>query len=409
MRATALLNPVCNPATFWHSGLLGYEPAITKPNRDGRRKRELPGAVRVQGFRGGAGSRGGDGQPLAENHLRRNPRPGGCPQNQGTRHRQHSNRAIRTWSIPAAGCPGQPIATIAPRRSRKRSVGPSPSATKATASPSRASPAPPPRPSGAGATFPGPGSSSATSNLSSTLSHGEDWPAQLAAAGLCGAFGLAGYFLKAAPAGQYCYLLAYLAGGWYTAREVWERLREAGRGRAFSHARRRRGQREHRRLGRRLDAAFPLLALRRAGTLRARAGRSAKSAPCSRKRPRWPPFWTVPASNTKPPSSNCARECVCCSSPARNFPVDAEIVKGRTASDESNLTGEATPVEKTVGRHRAGGNAQSLGRGGGRRAPARHAKARCKRSFNSSVRPSSKKPRPSCSPTASALITLTSF
>src|SRR5260221_741997 len=31
------------------------------------------------------------------------------------------------------------------------------------------------------------------------------------------------------------------------------------------------------------------------------------------------------------------------------FPVDAEIAKGRTASDESNLTGEATPVEKAVG------------------------------------------------------------
>jgi Zn2+/Cd2+-exporting ATPase len=29
--------------------------------------------------------------------------------------------------------------------------------------------------------------------------------------------------------------------------------------------------------------------------------------------------------------------------------VDAEIAKGRTAADESNLTGEATPVEKNVG------------------------------------------------------------
>jgi Zn2+/Cd2+-exporting ATPase len=31
------------------------------------------------------------------------------------------------------------------------------------------------------------------------------------------------------------------------------------------------------------------------------------------------------------------------------FPVDAEIVKGKTASDESNLTGEANPVEKALG------------------------------------------------------------
>jgi Cd2+/Zn2+-exporting ATPase len=35
--------------------------------------------------------------------------------------------------------------------------------------------------------------------------------------------------------------------------------------------------------------------------------------------------------------------------PGEQFPVDAEIAKGRTACDESNLTGEAAPVEKTYG------------------------------------------------------------
>ncbi len=35
--------------------------------------------------------------------------------------------------------------------------------------------------------------------------------------------------------------------------------------------------------------------------------------------------------------------------PGSQFPVDAEVFKGNTATDESNLTGEATPVEKTVG------------------------------------------------------------
>src|SRR6185295_14365367 len=30
-------------------------------------------------------------------------------------------------------------------------------------------------------------------------------------------------------------------------------------------------------------------------------------------------------------------------------PVDAEVTKGQTAADESNLTGEATPAEKNVG------------------------------------------------------------
>jgi Cd2+/Zn2+-exporting ATPase len=35
--------------------------------------------------------------------------------------------------------------------------------------------------------------------------------------------------------------------------------------------------------------------------------------------------------------------------PGTQFPVDAEIAKGSTAADESNLTGEATPVEKNIG------------------------------------------------------------
>jgi Cd2+/Zn2+-exporting ATPase len=37
--------------------------------------------------------------------------------------------------------------------------------------------------------------------------------------------------------------------------------------------------------------------------------------------------------------------------PGAQFPVDAEVVSGQSAADESNLTGEAAPVEKTVGDH----------------------------------------------------------
>ena len=56
--------------------------------------------------------------------------------------------------------------------------------------------------------------------------HINEWKAQLAAAVLCGVFGLAGYFLRQSVAAQYCFLAAYLAGGWFTAHEVWERLRQ---------------------------------------------------------------------------------------------------------------------------------------------------------------------------------------
>src|SRR5207248_9292897 len=52
------------------------------------------------------------------------------------------------------------------------------------------------------------------------------WKQQVVAAVLCGAVGLAGYLLGGSPLSLGCYVLAYLAGGWFTAQEVWERLRD---------------------------------------------------------------------------------------------------------------------------------------------------------------------------------------
>src|SRR5260221_14104542 len=54
--------------------------------------------------------------------------------------------------------------------------------------------------------------------------HLEEWKAQLAAAILCGAFGLIGYALRGCPLSLAGYGLAYVAGAWFTAHEVWERL-----------------------------------------------------------------------------------------------------------------------------------------------------------------------------------------
>ena len=54
----------------------------------------------------------------------------------------------------------------------------------------------------------------------------DEWKPQLAAAVLCGVFGLAGFFLPA-PFKVFAYAAAYLAGGFYPAEEVWERLQKA--------------------------------------------------------------------------------------------------------------------------------------------------------------------------------------
>src|SRR3982074_3678902 len=48
----------------------------------------------------------------------------------------------------------------------------------------------------------------------------------MAAAVLCGVFGLGAYVFRAQPLSIIGYLLAYLAGSWFTVHEVWERLQK---------------------------------------------------------------------------------------------------------------------------------------------------------------------------------------
>ena len=54
----------------------------------------------------------------------------------------------------------------------------------------------------------------------------DEWKPQLAAALLCGVLGLVGFALRGHPYAVAGYILAYLAGSWFTVQEVWERLVE---------------------------------------------------------------------------------------------------------------------------------------------------------------------------------------
>ena len=102
------------------------------------------------------------------------------------------------------------------------------------------------------------------------LEHAEEvdeWKAELAAAILCGVFGLGAWFFRAHPLSVIGYVLAYLAGSWFTAQEVWERLQKRAIDVHFLMLAVAARQRQHRRLGRRHDVAVPLLPFRRAGTL----------------------------------------------------------------------------------------------------------------------------------------------
>jgi Cd2+/Zn2+-exporting ATPase len=183
------------------------------------------------------------------------------------------------------------------------------------------------------------------------LEHAEEideWKPQLAAALLCGAFGLGAFFFRTYPQSLVGYVLAYLAGSWYTAREVWERLQE-----------------------RSIDVHFLMLAVA-AGSASIGAwgegsmllflfslssalehfalGRTQREIRSL--------FHGAPKSATvigpngqesELPVERLLPGMRLLIKPGAQFPVDAEVVIGQTSSDESNLTGEATPVEKRRG------------------------------------------------------------
>lgn len=178
--------------------------------------------------------------------------------------------------------------------------------------------------------------------------HEHEWKEQLAAAGACAVFGLGGLFLGPGALSTISYLLAYLAGCWFTGHEVWERLQKGaldvhflmlavafgsasigawGEGTMllflFSFS----GALEHYAMGRTHREIRSLFknAPKVAAGLDDLGNESA-----------------IPVEQLQPGLRLRVK-------PGEQFPVDAEIVKGKTASDESNLTGEATPVDKGVG------------------------------------------------------------
>ena len=175
----------------------------------------------------------------------------------------------------------------------------------------------------------------------------DEWKPQLAAAILCGVFGLAGFFLPA-PFKIFAYAAAYLAGGFYPAEEVWERLQKRtidvhflmlvvaagaasigawGEGATLLFLFSLSGALEHYALGRTQKEIRSLF----------RDAPKIATALDGRGNER-----EVKVEQIKPGMRLLIK-------PGAQFPVDGEIAKGSTAADESNLTGEATPVKKSVG------------------------------------------------------------
>jgi Cd2+/Zn2+-exporting ATPase len=175
----------------------------------------------------------------------------------------------------------------------------------------------------------------------------DEWKPQLAAAILCGVFGLAGCF-SIAPFKIIFYVAACLAGGFYPAEEVWERLQKRTIDVHFLMLFVAAGAAS---IGAWGEGATLLFLFSFSGALEHYAlGRTQKEIRSL--------FRDAPKTATALDELGREREVKVeqlktgmrlLIKPGAQFPVDGEIAKGNTAADESNLTGEATPVEKKIG------------------------------------------------------------
>jgi Cd2+/Zn2+-exporting ATPase len=181
-----------------------------------------------------------------------------------------------------------------------------------------------------------------------TPHHETDWSLELGASGLCLVFAIAGYFVDNAAYAVPLFILAYLAGSWFTAREVWEKLQESvldihflmlavaagaaaigkwGEGATLLFLFSASSALEHYAMDRTQNAINSLL--------HATPKTATVLAP-------WGAERNVPVEELTPGMRLLVR-------PGDLFPVDGDLVKGETAADESNLTGEAIPVDKAPG------------------------------------------------------------
>jgi Cd2+/Zn2+-exporting ATPase len=182
--------------------------------------------------------------------------------------------------------------------------------------------------------------------------HGiDEWKPQLAAAILCGVFGLSGYLLgkfDLPTLSVASFIAAYITGAWFTVHEVWERLQQRAIDVHFLMLAVAVGAAS---IGAWVEGATLLFLFSFSSALEHYAlGRTQKEIrSLFRDAPKTATAIDANGNETEVPVEKICAGARLLIKPGAQFPVDAEIVKGTTAADESNLTGEAAPVEKAVG------------------------------------------------------------
>ena len=175
-----------------------------------------------------------------------------------------------------------------------------------------------------------------------------EWKWQLLAAGLCGAFALAAWALGERPYALAAHLAAYLAGAWYAAVEVWERLRHRVLDVHFLMLAVAAGSAS---IGKWDEGAILLFLFALSGALEHYAmGRTQREIKALfRTAPKVATVLDAAGREVEMPVDQLRPGQRILVRPGALFPVDAEVVRGETAADESTLTGEAVPVAKAVG------------------------------------------------------------
>lgn len=176
----------------------------------------------------------------------------------------------------------------------------------------------------------------------------DEWKPQLIAAILCGCLGLAAYFAEATVLRLALLIGSYLAGGWYAAVEMWERLQKGAIDVHFLMLAVAAGSAS---IGAWNEGAILLFLFSVSGALEHYAiGRTQreieslfKASPKN--------AWVIDDTGreTELPVDQLRAGMLLAAKPGSQFPVDGMVKRGSTAADESNLTGESTPVDKTVG------------------------------------------------------------
>lgn len=186
-----------------------------------------------------------------------------------------------------------------------------------------------------------------------TEAHGHEWKWPMALAVLCGLSTLSGFLIEKFTGARgwpalACYGTAYLSGSFFAALETWELLRKRILDIHFLMLAVAVGAAA---IGHWWEGAVLMFLFSISGALEDLAMQRTEREINSlfKAAPRQATLRDEHGQERLVPVESIAAGMTLVVRPGEQFPVDAEVVEGTSASDESNLTGESVPVDKTNG------------------------------------------------------------